>query len=353
LDSRLPLHRYPAVHTSDVEEAADIFSRMTTPATFQKVERDAPFEWRANLLSLGVVQISAHAHGAGFYASTDAVQDIFTTSFPLVDVPSAGFDAGREMSVVKDERTWLVSPDRPGAIRVGTGYRALQLTFHRADVEMALASLVGVASVPSLHMDPTLGLSSGVGAWLRRLTQYIVDEADEHAGLAVENPFASPLVRARLGDTILYGILAGHPHNHSARLASHRAAEPAYVRRAAEYLDAHALDPIRLADLARIAGVGVRALQLGFQKYRRCTPMAFLRERRLQSARRRLLAEAELTVTRVALDCGFEHVGRFSRQYSARFGESPSETRALVKWRHHDERLRRNARGAIGGRDYL
>jgi AraC-like DNA-binding protein len=334
----LPLHHFPAVHTTSLDEAVDIFSRMTTPARFQAVERGARFEWRANLLSLGPVQISAHQYGAGFRADTDSVRDIFTTSFPLADVPTVGFDAGTKVPVVRDQTTWLVSPDRPGGFQVGAGYRALQLTFRRSDAEAALAALLGRASVSTLQMRPTLSLSSGVGAWLRRFTRFIVDEADES-----ESPFASPVVRTRLAETILFGILQGHPHTHSERLAASRAAEPRYVRQAAEYLDAHAADPIQLADLARITGVGVRALQLGFQRYRECTPMTFLRERRLRLARQSILTDPGLTVTHVALACGYAHVGRFAMHYRARFGESPSETRERSNDR--DPATRRSQRG--------
>ena len=54
--------------------------------------------------------------------------------------------------------------------------------------------------------------------------------------------------------------------------------------------------------------------------------MKFLRERRLELARRRILSGDGRSSTQVALDCGFEHLGRFSIEYRARFGESPSHT---------------------------
>jgi len=51
-------------------------------------------------------------------------------------------------------------------------------------------------------------------------------------------------------------------------------------------------------------------------------------DRRLECARDRLI-EAEAgdgSVTQVALDCGFSHLGRFSRDYQDRFGEKPFQT---------------------------
>ncbi len=319
----LPLHRFPAVHTTSIDEAVELFGRMTTPARFERIDRARRFAWRGNHLSLGAIELSAHAYGAAFGARTESVQGIFTTAFPLADVSSVGIDAGSELPVVRDESTWFASPDRPGGFRVGTGYRALQLTVRQADMEAALASLVGDGTPRPLRLEPALSLRSGAGAWLARLVRFAVEEADRP-----ESPFASPLVRARFADTVLYGIVTSHPHDRSALLARSRTAEPKHVRDAAEYLEAHAADPVRLGDLASITGVGVRALQLGFQRHRGCSPMEFLQERRLQRARATLLAGTTDTITRVAVDCGFAHVGRFSALYRARFGESPSETRA-------------------------
>jgi AraC-like DNA-binding protein len=55
--------------------------------------------------------------------------------------------------------------------------------------------------------------------------------------------------------------------------------------------------------------------------------MRLLRQARLAQARSELAAPRPgTTVTRVALDCGFTHLGRFSQEYVRRFGERPSET---------------------------
>lgn len=148
------------------------------------------------------------------------MQGIYTTGFPLGDVPSVGIDAGDELPVVKDESTWFASPDRPGGFRVGTGYRALQLTVQQADMEAAFASLVGDGAARPLRLEPALSLRSGAGAWLLRLVRFAVEEADRQ-----DTPFASPLVRARFADALLFGIVSGHPHDRSALLAKSRAAE--------------------------------------------------------------------------------------------------------------------------------
>jgi transcriptional regulator GlxA family with amidase domain len=82
-----------------------------------------------------------------------------------------------------------------------------------------------------------------------------------------------------------------------------------------------------MAELSALTGVSVRSIQEGFQKHRGHPPLVFLRLLRLAKARE-LLSRGDCSVTGAALACGFEHLGRFSVQYRAYFGESPSRTLA-------------------------
>ncbi len=54
--------------------------------------------------------------------------------------------------------------------------------------------------------------------------------------------------------------------------------------------------------------------------------MELLRNLRLDAARQRLLSERSSSVTDVALEFGFGHLGRFSAYYRSRFGELPRQT---------------------------
>lgn len=92
-------------------------------------------------------------------------------------------------------------------------------------------------------------------------------------------------------------------------------------------MEANVAKPIRLGDIAEAAGVPVRTLLDGFQRFRSQSPMQRLREMRLDRAHAQLLAAHENTsVAAAALDCGFLHFGRFSEAYRRRFGRSPSAT---------------------------
>ncbi len=99
------------------------------------------------------------------------------------------------------------------------------------------------------------------------------------------------------------------------------------VRQAEEIMRARSDEPLSMTELAREIGVGLRSLQLAFTQVRAMGPRDVLVRMRLERARARLLsAHPADTVTTVALDCGFVHLGRFPATYRAAFGELPAET---------------------------
>jgi AraC-like DNA-binding protein len=100
-----------------------------------------------------------------------------------------------------------------------------------------------------------------------------------------------------------------------------------YLARALDYIHAHVLDDIGPVAIASAAGCSLRNLQLLFAREFGQTISATLRRLRLQKARARLLSgDTNVTITGVALDCGFSHLSDFARHYRLEFHENPSQT---------------------------
>ena len=76
----------------------------------------------------------------------------------------------------------------------------------------------------------------------------------------------------------------------------------------------------------RALGVSERVLQLHFSRGLGLSPKAWFRRLALHEARKRLkqMTPYPGAVTEVALKCGFEHFGRFSKDFRELFGEPPS-----------------------------
>jgi len=101
----------------------------------------------------------------------------------------------------------------------------------------------------------------------------------------------------------------------------------ARVRMAEEILRARSDEPLSMGAVAHEVGVGLRSLQMAFVEVRAMGPRDVLLRMRLERARERLLsAGPSETVTSIALDCGFAHLGRFPAAYRTAFNELPAET---------------------------
>lgn len=83
---------------------------------------------------------------------------------------------------------------------------------------------------------------------------------------------------------------------------------------------------ITLTELEQKSGYSARALQYAFMERFGCSPFEWLREHRVQAARRRLLRGDVHSITQLAHDCGFGSASQFSLAYKGRFGETPGQT---------------------------
>jgi AraC family ethanolamine operon transcriptional activator len=84
---------------------------------------------------------------------------------------------------------------------------------------------------------------------------------------------------------------------------------------------------ISVPEVCTYASVSARSLSRGFQERFGLSTKQYMVATRLSAARRKLLDG--VTVTEAASEYGFWHLGRFSADYKAMFGELPSETLAV------------------------
>ena len=102
------------------------------------------------------------------------------------------------------------------------------------------------------------------------------------------------------------------------------------AKKARDYIHEHYASPIRIEDICRATGVGVRTLQRCFSDYFDFAIRDYIKTVRLDAARRGLRAARPLdtTVAAIAMRNGLSHFGRFSIEFRKRFGELPSDVLA-------------------------
>jgi AraC-like DNA-binding protein len=103
-----------------------------------------------------------------------------------------------------------------------------------------------------------------------------------------------------------------------------------HLNRAEEYIRENLQSPITRDQLAEASCCSIRTLSRAFERKHGAGPMAFIKQRRLDAAYLDLLsARPDMTsVTKVAYDYGFVHIGKFAIEYGKTFGELPSTSLA-------------------------
>ena len=124
------------------------------------------------------------------------------------------------------------------------------------------------------------------------------------------------------------GISSEPPAGAARGERSHHDQRRQLVLRAVLALRQHLGEPVRIAELSRVAGVSDRTLRAAFHDVIGVSPKQFEIAQRLRSARTALLAAdpKTTTVTEIATEYGFYELGQFSGRYRHAFGELPSQT---------------------------
>ena len=99
--------------------------------------------------------------------------------------------------------------------------------------------------------------------------------------------------------------------------------------RAITWIKTNYAKPLRVEDLADIAGMGVSTLHHHFRMLTAMSPLQYQKQLRLQAARGRMLMDG-LDATSAAFEVGYESACQFNREYSRFFGQPPMrDIRAL------------------------
>ena len=287
-------------------------------------------------LRQGDTSVNRLEYGAEVEIDPDRLDDFF-----LVQIPVAGHAAiacGNRRFDSTPQAASLVSPTLPLHMRWHAGNAQVCVRFERRMVEEHCAAHLGHALEAPLEFEPELRLDTPAGRYFLRLVQLFAEELTAARSLGggwpapgdANHPLANARVAEHFSAALLNALIYGQASNISAALnRAETAPAPHFVRRVEDYIRHHFAETLTVETLARVAGVSTRTLFSGFRDFRHVTPMAYVKTIRLEKAHAALRGGdvgSAAGVTKVALDTGFSHLGRFAQAYRARFGELPSAT---------------------------
>lgn len=231
---------------------------------------------------------------------------------------------GSKESLLSIDETCIIPPGARSRVNFASGYRQLVLRIDPASLRVTLKSLMGDAATHTLEMQGAGDFRTPQLQILRRLVLFYARELDSfgsHLSAAVKKEFEQSLLLA---------FLTGHRHNYSFRLDRPTpSATPKQIWLVEAYIEANWNKPISIEEIAKMTGVSVRSIFQAFKDRRGYSPMAFAKGIRLQRAREMLQrGDVTLSVAEIALSCGFQSHGHFSRDYKLKFAELPSQTLA-------------------------
>jgi AraC-like DNA-binding protein len=262
-------------------------------------------------------------YGAGVDIDPGALKDFF-----LLQLPVRGHEtivAGGQTVHSTPAMASIVSPSLSFHMRHGAGTEKLFMRIDRLAMERQFRQLHGRPARGAIEFAPGIDLGSRAGHALQRMTGWMFAEASD-GGLLDQ-----PLIGARVEEVLMTTLLEALAHNQAVLVSDGVTVSPRFIRRAQEYISDHCHEPLTVGAIAANAGVSTRSLFDGFRKYRDTTPMAFLRDLRLDKVHAELQqASGPGAVTTTAMRWGFMHLGQFSAAYQRRFGLLPSQTRAPV-----------------------
>lgn len=303
----------------DLDETRALVGRVMKPHRLDVSGRAQRLASRMHHAAFGEVALSRLSYGAAVEILPGPLEDFYLVQMPLAG--SARIQSGRQQIDSTPELASVLGPTASTAMRWSADCDQIMVRIARPLVERTLAAHLGRA--PAEALEFALGFRwRECTAW-HALVGYLAELASRPVDFTGHR-----LLAAQVEQLVVATLLSMHAHNFSeARTAHHRPLLPRHVRKVRDYLEAHADEPVTPAQLAAVAGVSLRSLFSGFKTCCGVSPMQYLKALRLDRARADLQAGAPDQVADVAVRWGFGHLGRFSADYKARFGECPSETR--------------------------
>jgi AraC-like DNA-binding protein len=322
MNAVLPLSRYPLFASSDPDETQMQVLNSLGPHKLAIRDRAENFHAAQNLVKIAQSTVTYLEYEVAAHVSA-AVMERSYLFFALLEGDTKLHVDGQQLELEPGFGAVIV-PERPFSLRTSCRASALMWKVSRAALERQARALTGRDFKGIVQFDPLARLQSGKGARLFRTLRFVASELQDETSAAttpfIEETMEQMLIRVLL-DAQASQLSESLDYKSSSRIA------PRCVLRVERYIAERLGEEITVEAMVQASGVSGRTMFSAFKKFRGRSPMAYLRNLRMQQVRRELLeAEPSVRVTDVLMRHGVTQFGRFAVAYKRFYGESPSQT---------------------------
>ncbi len=310
--------------TSDIDKATQRITKMFGPHTIipsgsgRDLEFEHSFAWISNIC------INYLTYGRELRNNIDVFNNQnYCLMFP-VDGQYAIAADGKRVEAESNSVT-VINPTCPVTLEASENYSNISVRLTRSALDRALVRHLGEKQAAQVVFKCHPQRLHPGSETLKTLVMQIWQSCHQRASLSTFSAVGSEL-------EVLFAsmLLLNVPNNYTDKLIarSNEITPTTQCRAAADYIKANATDDVYLGDIVRESGLAKTSLYTEFKKFYCVSPMKFLRVERLRLAYEMFASSSSdsISVTNVAIDCGFTHFGRFSKYYKKQFGELPSQT---------------------------
>ncbi|MFB9911641.1 helix-turn-helix domain-containing protein [Rhizobium paknamense] len=267
----------------------------------------------------GALSIWRTTSQSGFETEPKTFEDVFTLRFPIAgSATRKHFD--REYVLFPGHALLLPFEGMQG-MRTLPGVDMISCTIGSETLFASRQSLWGTDAKEGDFFDPLVKVSHPS---MQALRQAVVCLHSRMASLTVADDIYYPVIE----EMIVFQLLSSWPSRSGDEFKIAGAPSRA-LRIVIEYIEENLARPLTVSELAAVAGVSVRSLQLAFRRSLNRTPIQYIIDLRLERVHQQLMKEnSKVYVSQVAHQWGFYSIADFTRRYRIKYGETPSKTRS-------------------------
>lgn len=311
------------LRTTDVEEASSFCRRLFFgPLEAKPAGGAGPLVFFGEVAQIGPITIAELSYGVEMHLVTGGLETAYHVLAPLtgaVQVLHRGAATRADPS-----QAAIFRPLGDTDLRWSADCRLISVKVERLAMERELDTTLDRKVGTPLPLAATFGLAGGPGrSWLA-LIRLLLGETRQADGLTL-----LPHLLRRWRELAISGLAQAVEHPFSDGPADQPTVRrPRTVKRTLDAMHAEPGRSFTAAELAGIAGVGIRVLQESFRQHVGVPPLTYLRGLRLEGVHAELsrAGPGQVSVSEVATRWGFTHLGRFAGAYRSRYGVTPSQT---------------------------